>query len=147
MQGFGKRTCMNTQIQGAAADIIKLIIVRLWNDLFIPYADKGVRWIGTIHDEVNVLCPKVLLSEVVPIIMRCQTVKLPDWQVPMLPDLSLGFSFGELIPFNVVYNEDGSFKEFVPQMESIHNDHHEEVTSEDTSNYVPEIEDDYDYMQ
>jgi hypothetical protein len=147
MQGFGKRTCMNTQIQGAAADIIKLIIVRLWNDLFIPYADKGVRWIGTIHDEVNVLCPKVLLSEVVPIIMRCQTVKLPDWQVPMLPDLSLGFSFGELIPFNVVYNEDGSFKEFVPQMEAIHNDHHEEVTSEDTSNYVPEIEDDYDYMQ
>ena len=142
MQGFGKRTCMNTQIQGAAADIIKLIIVRLWKDLFIPYADKGVKWIGTIHDEVNVLCPKSLLTEVVPIILRCQTVKLPDWQVPMLPDLSLGFSFGELIPFE--YDE--ATKTFTPQMEAIS---HETVIEEETdkSNLIPEIEDDYDYMQ
>lgn len=142
MQGFGKRTCMNTQIQGAAADIIKLIIVRLWKDLFIPYADKGVKWIGTIHDEVNILCPKSLLTEVVPIILRCQTVKLPDWQVPMLPDLSLGFSFGELIPFE--YDE--ATKTFTPQMEAIS---HETVVEEETdkSNLIPEIEDDYDYMQ
>lgn len=143
MQGFGKRTCMNTQIQGAAADIIKLIIVRLWNDLFVPYADKGVRWIGTIHDEVNVLCPKHLLNEVVPIILKCQTVKLPDWQVPMLPDLSLGFSFGELIPFE--YDE--TTNTFTPQMESLGGDSVRIEKEAEQEHYVPEVEDDYDYMQ
>lgn len=147
MQSFGKRTCMNTQIQGCAADILKLMLVRLWNDLLLPYKDKGVRWIGTIHDEINILCPRSLLNEVAPIIMKCQTVKIPDWKVTIEPDFSCGKSFGELIPFNLMYNEDGTVKEFIPQMEAIsHDDHHEEL-SKDQDDYIPEIEDDYDYMQ
>lgn len=146
MQGYGKRTCMNTIIQGAAGDLIKLMIIRLWNDLFVPYRDKGVSWVGSIHDEINYVVPKSLLKEVVPIIMRCQTVILPDWKVPMLPDLSIGFSFGSLIPFDIVYNEDGTVKEFVPQMEPLKTDEVVEEPVDD--NYIPEIEDDdYDYLQ
>ena len=148
MQGFGKRTCMNTQIQGCAGDALKLMLVRLWNDLFVPYKDKGVRWIGTIHDEINLLCPKYLLNEVVPIVLRCMTIKLPDWPVPLLPDFSCGKSFGELIPFDVVYNEDGTVKEFVPQMETVKSHESHDERHEETSNYIPEIEeDDYDYLQ
>ena len=142
MQGYGKRTCMNTQIQGAAGDCLKLMLVRLWNDLFSKYSDKGVRWVGTIHDEINYICPKYLLTEVVPIIMRCQTIKLPDWQVTLEPDLSIGKSFGELIPFE--YDE--NTKTFTPQMESLsHTEHVEEHT--EVEDYIPEIEDDYDYLQ
>lgn len=147
MQGFARRTCMNTVVQGCAGDALKLMLVRLWNDLFVPYRDKGVRWIGTIHDEINYLVPKYLINEVVPIIMRCQTIKLPDWPVPLLPDLSIGRSFGELIPFDVIYNEDGTVKELIPQMETIKEKdlHPNDSIIEDS--YVPEVEDDYDYMQ
>lgn len=141
MQNFGKRTCMNTQIQGCAGDALKLMLVRLWNDLFIPYKDKGVRWIGTIHDEINYLVPKNLLDEVIPIIMRCQTIKLPDWQVPLLPDLSIGDSFGSLIPFEYDF-ETGKYS---PAVEEIKHD--VEVVNAPIDNYVPEVEDDYDYMQ
>lgn len=142
MQGYGKRTCMNTQIQGAAADILKLMLVRLWNDLFSKYADKGVKWIGAIHDEINYICPKSLLTEVVPIIMRCQTIKLPDWKVTLEPDLSIGKSFGELIPFE--YDE--STKTFTPQMENLsHTEHTKEST--ELEDYIPEVADDYDYLQ
>ena len=148
MQNFGKRTCMNTQIQGAAGDALKLMLVRLWNDLFTKYYDKGVRWIGTIHDEINYKVPKYLINEVVPIIMQCQTIKLPDWPVPLLPDLSIGKSFGELIPFDVVYNEDGTVKELIPQMEVISHSEAIEDSTSNVSNYIPEIEDDdYDYLQ
>jgi DNA polymerase-1 len=147
MQGFAKRTCMNTQIQGCAGDALKLMLVRLWNDLFIPYKDKGVRWIGTIHDEINYLVPKYLINEVVPIIMRCQTIKLPDWPVPLLPDLSIGRSFGELIPFDVTYNEDGTVKELIPQMETVKEKDLHPNDSIIENSYVPEVEDDYDYMQ
>lgn len=142
---FGVRTVKNTAVQGAAGDILKLMLVRMWNKLFVPYKDKGVRWIGTIHDEINVLCPRNLLNEVASIIMECQTVKLPDWPVTIEPDFSCGKSFGELIPFNLVYNEDGTVKEFIPQMEEIKQ--HEDETQIPNDSYVPEVEDDYNYMQ
>lgn len=142
---FGIRTVKNTAVQGAAGDILKLMLVRMWNKLFVPYKDKGVRWIGTIHDEINVLCPRNLLNEVAPIIMECQTVKLPDWPVTIEPDFSCGKSFGELIPFDLVYNEDGTVKEFIPQMEEIKQN--KEETSMASDNYIPEIEDDYNYLQ
>lgn len=148
LQGFGKRTCMNTIVQGCAGDALKLMLIRLWKDLFTKYSDKGVKWVGTIHDEINVIIPKKLLNEVVPIILECQTIKLPDWPVPLLPDLSIGKSFGELIPFDVVYNDDGTTKEFIPQMESVHHNEVVEQESNISVNYIPEIEDDdYDYMQ
>ena len=135
-------------VQGCAGDALKLMLVRMWNELFVPYRDKGVFWLGSIHDEINVICPKSLLTEVVPIILKCQTIKLPDWKVPLLPDLSIGTSFGSLIPFDVVYNEDGTAKEFIPQMEELHINNAEEVNMQESEEYIPEFEeDDYDYLQ
>lgn len=148
LQGFAKRTVSNTVVQGCAGDALKLMIIRLWKDLFTKYYDKGLRWLGTIHDEINLICPRYLLNEVVPIILRCMTVKLPDWKVPLLPDLSIGTSFGSLIPFDVIYNEDGTAKEFVPQMETIKSSNaFDDCNTNETTSYIPEIEDDYNYLQ
>lgn len=148
MQSFGKRTCMNTVVQGCAGDALKLMLVRLWKELFVPYKDKGVRWLGTIHDEVNYIVPKYLLKEVVPIIMKCQTIKLPDWPVTIEPDLSIGASFGSLIPWNIVYNDDGTVKEFIPQMDEIKEKDLHPGDPVEKDNYIPEVvEDNYDYMQ
>ncbi len=144
MRNFGERTCKNTVVQGCAGDALKLMIIRLWNELFSKYPD--VKWIGTIHDEVNYIVPKYLLNEVVPIIMKCQTIKLPDWPVVLEPDLSIGDSFGSLIPFYITYNDDGTVKEFVPQTEEIKNDKANEVSKEDVYSLLLE-NDDYDYMQ
>ena len=144
MRNFGERTCKNTVVQGCAGDALKLMIIRLWNELFSKYPD--VKWVGTIHDEVNYIVPKYLLNEVVPIIMKCQTIKLPDWPVVLEPDLSIGDSFGSLIPFYITYNDDGTVKEFVPQMEEIKNDKANEVSKEDAYSLLLE-NDDYDYMQ
>ena len=148
MQNFGKRTCMNTQVQGCAGDALKLMLMRLWKNLFIPYKDKGVRWLGTIHDEINYIVPKYLLKEVAPIIMECQTIKLPDWPVVLLPDMSIGTSFGSLIPFDLVYDENGKCTGFKPQMETIKEKDLHPGDPVERDNYIPEvIEDDYDYMQ
>lgn len=144
MRGFGERTCKNTVVQGCAGDALKLMIIRLWNELFLKYPE--VKWIGTIHDEINYIVPKYLLNEVVPIIMKCQTIKLPDWPVVLEPDLSIGDSFGSLIPFYITYNDDGTVKEFTPQMEEIKNDKLHETNEEEEYNLLLE-NDDYDYMQ
>lgn len=143
MRGFGERTCKNTVIQGCAGDALKLMIVRLWKDLFSKYYEKGVRWVGTIHDEVNYLVPRNLLTEVVPIIMECQRIKLPDWPVSLDPDLSIGRSFGELIPFEYDFDTKTIG---TPQMEEIKAD--EPVAEvQDNSFELALEEDDYNYMQ
>lgn len=136
-RSFGERTVKNTAVQGAASDIIKLIIIRLWRELFTKYPD--VKWIGSIHDEVNYKVPKRLLKEVIPIIIECQTIALPEWPVKMECDVSIGRSFGELIPFDYV---DG---ELIPQMEPLSDT--QPVVDEPIKEYVPEVEDDYNYLQ
>lgn len=143
LQGFAKRTVSNTVVQGCAGDALKLMLIRLWKDLFTKYYDKGLRWIGTIHDEVNYLVPKELLNEVIPIIMDCQTIKLPDWKVPLIPDLSIGNSFGELIPFE--YNFETH--EYKPAIEEI-KDKDLHPGDPIMNDCVPDIEeDDYNYLQ
>ena len=143
LQGFAKRTVSNTVVQGCAGDALKLMIIRLWKDLFTKYYDKGLRWLGTIHDEINYIVPRDLLDEVVPIIMECQTIKLPDWKVPLLPDLSIGQSFGSLIPFEY----DFETRKYRPAIEEIREkDLHPGDPIE--NDYVPDIEEDnYNYMQ
>ena len=73
--------------------------------------------------------------------MECQTIKLPDWPVPLLPDLSIGKSFGELIPFEYDFDT----HKYKPAIEEIHESHEQEES--DISNLIPEVEDDYNYMQ
>lgn len=83
------------------------------------------------------------MDEVIPIIMECQTIKLPDWKVPLLPDLSIGLSFGSLIPFEY----DFETHKYKPAIEEIkEKDLHPGDPVE--SDYIPEIEEDnYNYMQ
>ena len=76
--------------------------------------------------------------------MQCQTIKLPDWPVPLLPDLSIGDSFGSLIPFE--YNFETH--KYTPAIEEIKEKDLHPNDSVVVEDYIPEIEEDnYDYMQ
>lgn len=108
---FGKRTCMNGIIQGTAADVLKLEFVRLWDYLFTKYPE--VSFICTIHDEINYSVPRRLVKEVIPIIIKCMTVRLPTDLVSLDCSLSAGNSLGNIIPFK--YNFET--KEFEPDWE------------------------------
>lgn len=143
MRGYGERTCKNTVIQGCAGDALKLMLIRLWKDLFTKYPE--VKWIGTIHDEINYLVPKRLLKEVVPIIMNSQRIQLPDWPVSLDPDLSIGKSFGELIPFEYDF-ETGDFKP-AADASSLHQEIQQETQPQINPYDIALEEDEYDYMQ
>jgi len=53
---FGKRVARNTPIQGTAADIIKIAMVRVWSRLKTEKLDA--RLILQVHDELLVDCPE-----------------------------------------------------------------------------------------
>lgn len=142
MRSFGERTVKNTAVQGAAGDCLKLMIIRLWKELFLKYPE--VKWVGSIHDEITYIIPKSILIDALKIIKKCQTIKLPDWPVQLDCDISIGKSFGELIPWFL----DDETGELTPQIEEIKHEQTEEKPENKVNEYDMLLDaDEYDYLQ
>ena len=142
MRSFGERTVKNTAVQGAAGDCLKLMIIRLWKELFSKYPE--VKWVGSIHDEITYIIPKSILIDALKIIKKCQTIKLPDWPVQLDCDISIGKSFGELIPWFL----DDETGELTPQIEEIKHEQTEEKPENKINEYDMLLDaDEYDYLQ
>ena len=142
MRSFGERTIKNTAVQGAAGDCLKLMIIRLWKELFSKYPE--VKWVGSIHDEITYIIPKSILIDALKIIKKCQTIKLPDWPVQLDCDISIGKSFGELIPWFL----DDETGELTPQIEEIKHEQTEEKPENKVNEYDMLLDaDEYDYLQ
>lgn len=142
MRSFGERTVKNTAVQGAAGDCLKLMIIRLWKELFSKYPE--IKWVGSIHDEITYIIPKSILIDALKIIKKCQTIKLPDWPVQLDCDISIGKSFGELIPWFL----DDETGELTPQLEEIKHEQTEEKPENKVNEYDMLLDaDEYDYLQ
>ena len=142
MRSFGERTVKNTAVQGAAGDCLKLMIIRLWKELFSKYPE--IKWVGSIHDEITYIIPKSILIDALKIIKKCQTIKLPDWPVQLDCDISIGKSFGELIPWFL----DDETGELTPQIEEIKHEQTEEKPENKVNEYDTLLDaDEYDYLQ
>lgn len=142
MRSFGERTVKNTAVQGAAGDCLKLMIIRLWKELFSKYPE--IKWVGSIHDEITYIIPKSILIDALKIIKKCQTIKLPDWPVQLDCDISIGKSFGELIPWFL----DDETGELMPQLEEIKHEQVEEKPENKVNEYDMLLDaDEYDYLQ
>ena len=96
---------MNTTVQGTAADVLKLIFCRLWKKVFKPYPQ--VKFMSTIHDEVNFSIPIELAREVIPLCMECMTINRSDWPVTLKCSLSVSRTdLGSLVPFTYDFEHD-----------------------------------------
>lgn len=125
---FGERTIKNSPIQGTAADVLKLELVRLWDNLFTVYPEY--KWIVTIHDEIDVSVPRHLAHEIIPKMIRCMTVQRPTDLVPLDCSLSCGPTLGT--QFEMTYNFET--KEFEPKWEEDKRIETQESTQEETEN-------------
>ena len=91
-RAFGERAAMNTPVQGTAADIIKLAMVRVHQAL----EDEGLRarLILQVHDELIIEAPKEEETRVCALLHQCmeQVVSL---SVPLVADVKSGESWYE----------------------------------------------------
>lgn len=87
VRSFGQRIAMNTPIQGSAADIIKIAMVKVWSEL--KKRNLRSRLILQVHDELLVETAAEELEEVKDIVRRNmeEAVKL---SVPLVVDISTG---------------------------------------------------------
>ncbi len=92
MRSFGERVAMNAPIQGTAADIIKMAMIKTHDEL----EKRGfrARLILQVHDELIVDCPKEEAEAVKALLEECME-SVADLDVPLRADVSTGYSWYE----------------------------------------------------
>ena len=92
VRNFGERAAMNTPVQGTAADIIKLAMVRVHDAL--KKEGLKARLILQVHDELLIEAPKEEEETVGRILRQCmeQVISL---QVPLVAEVKMGESWYE----------------------------------------------------
>ena len=91
-RGFGERTAMNHPMQGSAADIIKIAMVRVAHRL----RDEGLsaRMVLQVHDELDFECP---LDEVgaLTALVREEMEHVVTLRVPLIAEVSTGETWAD----------------------------------------------------
>ena len=90
-RSFGERVAMNAPIQGTAADILKLAIVRILEGL--P-SRPWLRPILQIHDELIIDAPKDEAEHVAALLTECMQ-NVIQLSVPLRADVKIGRSWFE----------------------------------------------------
>lgn len=99
VQSFGERAAINTPIQGTAADIIKMAMVRIHAAL----REKKLKtlMILQVHDELIFDVPSEEVCEVAPLV-KTEMEKVMPLNVPLTVDLKLGHNWYEVRQFEEV---------------------------------------------
>lgn len=93
-KSFSERCALNTPIQGTAADILKLAVVRILEGLT---ERPWIRPVLQIHDELTFIVPEEKLSEVVDFVKECMEQQpFPEFDLPLIAEAAAGPTFGTL---------------------------------------------------
>ncbi len=94
VRGFAERNAINSPIQGTAADMIKLAMIRVHEE----FAREGLRsrMLLQVHDELVFDAHKEELDIIKPMIMRCmQTAMALPQDIPALAEMGTGINWLE----------------------------------------------------
>lgn len=89
---FAERAAINAPLQGTAADLIKLSMIRLYNEL--KKSKFKAKMILQVHDELVLEIPKNELVEVGELVKSCMELDQP-LSVPLVVDMASGQSWME----------------------------------------------------
>ncbi|MFC2105111.1 DNA polymerase I [Candidatus Bipolaricaulota bacterium] len=92
-RNFDRRNAVNTPIQGSAADLIKLAMIRI--DEEIRRQDLPLRMSLQIHDELVFEVPEQLLESSIPMI-QAGMESVYELKLPLTTKVSSGVNWGEL---------------------------------------------------
>ena len=92
IRSFGERVALNTPIQGTAADIIKLAMIRV--DRALRERKLGARLVLQVHDELIVECPLAEREQVTQLLTD-EMEHVAKLSVPLLAEAKSGASWYE----------------------------------------------------
>ena len=92
-RGFAERTAVNTPLQGTAADLIKLAMIRI--DRTLAERNLKTRMVLQVHDELIFEVPAKEKREVEALVRR-EMVGAAELRVPLVADLAFGPNWRDL---------------------------------------------------
>jgi DNA polymerase-1 len=92
-RGFAERTAVNTPLQGTAADLIKLAMIRI--DRTLTERNLRTRMVLQVHDELIFEVPAGEKSEVEALVRR-EMEGVAELRVPLVADLAFGPNWRDL---------------------------------------------------
>ena len=87
VKAFAERNAVNAPIQGSAADIIKIAMVKLAKEL--EKGDWKAKMIMQVHDELVLNVPKTELDKLMPVVKQCMEEAV-ELNVPLIVDMKWG---------------------------------------------------------
>ena len=87
LRAFGERVALNMPIQGAAADVMKLAMVAVWNRLRAECPEA--RMVLQVHDELIVECPEAQAEQVARLV-ETEMEKVVSLAVPLVAEAHWG---------------------------------------------------------
>ena len=111
MAAYANRTSLNHPIQGTAADIMKIALVKVKKAIFDNGIQDDCKLLMTIHDELDFEITEGKLDEIIPILVDTMTMKISAWPVPLTVDVEVGPNWGEISKYIPPGNPSGSTPE------------------------------------
>ena len=99
LRAAGERMAINMPIQGTAADIVKIAMIRL--DERLRERGSRARMLLQVHDELLLEVPRAELDELVPVIRETMETALP-LDVPLTVDIKVGDDWESMTPLTRV---------------------------------------------
>jgi len=93
MRGFAERTAVNTPLQGTAADLIKLAMIRI--DVELRQTKMKSRMLLQVHDELVFEAPEEE-TEILRSLVREQMEQVHPLKVPLLVEIGVGKNWRDL---------------------------------------------------
>jgi DNA polymerase-1 len=103
--GFGKRTVLNSPIQGTAGDVLKIVMCKLWKYVLNhPDYKDDVMFKSTVHDEVNYGVRASRLNEIGRLLEKTMEFNVAEWAIPLTVEVSFGWTWGTTFAYE--WNEE-----------------------------------------
>ena len=146
-KSFGKRTAVNTTIQGTGADILKLVMIQLFKKYYLGPENNNksltdvVRFKNTIHDEINYQIKKDKLNEILPGIMKIMRLKIhaPYDSFNMEVGLEIGNRWGQCVGFRFSKETLTCIEPSYDIVEPEHSAKQDKAVQEEVQEELPEI--------
>jgi len=90
-----ERMAMNAPIQGTAADIIKLAMIKAEKDLTTNNLRAAVHLLLTVHDELIFEVAEDKVTATIPVLQHAMETVV-DWPIPLTVKVATGVNWGEL---------------------------------------------------
>lgn len=116
MVSAGERLAKNHRIQATGADVLSIAFMKLWKNIWkgITNPEDYIRFQITVHDEIDFIIRNDVIDILVPKVIECMQLQMPDWEIPLTVGLSFGPTFGQQYEYDY---DPKTFKIIGPHLE------------------------------